>query len=574
MEGFETGATVFGVDPTPEFLIQSVRSYSWEASFKSLCWIAAKVTQYGTESEEVRRLTVDPLGRLSGNASAASIVDHARAAVAARRNTMLIAHEQALSFAQHLVLLEGGDGGETPGDPEVSLWLACAGSFLSRWQSEDVQAAETEELIATISHGLRFNNKSDSARNLVRSSMLFARRPREGELSNEVAWKALASEAFGGPYEEFFEGVLGPLYLLSHMWGDESRGSKLPMIDIKTFRDVTRLPEERFVAMLDLLSADRATHRDTVRKRLRDGMPHAPTSLLYQPFVRLTGIYIAASAWAIQHQVRFAPWAQLMMAARKTSKKKSPDVWFRGFGQQVEAWCREVADAARASPFCKVRFQMPTTPGGQDEVEDVVLIEGKAIILFSVKSRVMEAKAAREAISPETTMQWYKDYFFEERGDDLRGGAVRQLHNRIRMIREGRFTSQGVSASARILPVIVTYDSLGESDLLYRWIASQCETRGLLQGTDIGPLTLARVDEFEDLMARAADGKSVVELLRRREGPDKDRRLDQIISENGLPKRRKRLPFFAAAFTDLSERIRMRLKMPELASSRSEVPGR
>jgi hypothetical protein len=274
-------------------------------------------------------------------------------------------------------------------------------------------------------------------------------------------------------------------------------------------------------------------------------------------------VYIASSTWAIQHQIRFAPWAQLMMAAKAASAKKTPDAWFRAFGQQVESWCRDMANAAQASPYCKVRFHMPRTPGGEDEVEDVVVIEGRAIVLFSVKSRVMDAKAARDAISAETTMRWYRDYFFEEKGDDFRGGAVRQLHQRIRLIREGRFTSQGISASARILPVIVTYDSLGESDLLYRWLGIQCAKENLLQGADIGPLTLARVDEFEDLMARAADGKSVVELLRRREGPDKHRRLDQIIAEHKLPTRRRRLALFESAYADVSERVRARLFNPQ-----------
>lgn len=63
-------------------------------------------------------------------------------------------------------------------------------------------------------------------------------------------------------------------------------------------------------------------------------------------------------------------------------------------------------------------------------------------------------------------------------------------------------------------------------------------------------------------MARAADGKSVVELLRRREGLDRHRRLDQIVHENQLPKRRRRLEFFNREYQELTTRIKENLTPP------------
>ena len=50
---YETAETVRGTVATPEFLIQRVRSYSWETSFKQLAWLAAKVSLHGADSEEV-----------------------------------------------------------------------------------------------------------------------------------------------------------------------------------------------------------------------------------------------------------------------------------------------------------------------------------------------------------------------------------------------------------------------------------------------------------------------------------------------------------------------------------------
>jgi hypothetical protein len=557
---YETSDTVFGTLATPEFLIQRIRACSWEASFKQLAWLAAKVSHYGADSEEVRRLTLDPLSNISGDASAASIVANAKLAIATRRNQMTLAHEQVLSFVQHLVLLEGGDSSDPPGDTEISLWLACAGTFLDRWQKEAGASDEAEQLIATLSHALRFNNKSDAARNLVRSSVLFAKAPRTGDLADPTKWDSFLVQAFGGPYDEVFEGGLGPLYLLSQIWGDEARNMPAPVINLERFLAETKVRKDAFMAWLEPMSADRSTLREAIRKRTRDGLPHAPTALLYQPFVKFSdNIYVAASPWAIQHQVRFGPWARLLVAAKTISPKRSPDSWFRAFGQQVEAWCRDLATEASKSTFCKSRFHMPVVPGGDDEVEDVVLIEGRSVVLFSVKSRVMEAQAAREAVSVDTTMKWYRDYFFEDKGDDYRGGAIVQLDKRITMIREGRFESQGIPCNVRILPVIVTYDSLGETDQLYRWLESECETRGFLQQPEVGPLALSRVDEFEDLMARVADGKSVVELLRRRASVDRYRRLDQVISEHNLPRRRRRLSFFEPTFRELSVKIGRRL---------------
>ena len=558
---YETAKTLFGLEVEPEFLIQRVRSFPWEDSFYRLAQLAAKVTRFGPDSELIRRLTIDPLAALTGDASAASLIQNARRAVAERRNRMVVAHEQAISFMQHLVLLEGGgEGPEKPADAELSLWLACAGTFLSRWREESEASAERHALIASMSHGLRFNNSFDAARTLVRSSLLFATPPANGDLAVQATWDAIVADAFGGRYEEFLEAVLGPLYMLSQGWGDESSSWPNPAIDTDKFLAETKVPADRFVEMLKLMSADRETLRETIRKRTKDGLPHAPTALLYQPFVQVTNsIYVAASPWAIQHQVRFAPWAQMMYATKRTSAKGGPDPWFRAFGQLVEAWCRRTAVEAERSPYFRARLHMPATPGGDDEVEDVVLIEGRAVVLFSVKSRVMDAKAAREATSVATTMDWYRDYFFEKRGDDYRGGAVRQLDKRVQMIREGKFEDQGIASTARILPVIVTYDSLGESDPLYRWLEARCAEEGLLQGPDVGPVTLARVDEFEDLMARAADGKSVVEILRRREQSDRYRRLDQVLHEHLLPKRRRRLPFFNDTYHQLVQRILGRL---------------
>lgn len=561
---YETGETMFGVDVPADFLLSRVRSFSWEASFCKLSKVAAVVAKCGANSEKVRRLTVDPLSQLTGNDTAAAIIANAKRAVTERRQTLLVAHEQAISFLQHLVLLEGGDGDEVPGDPELSLWLAGIGSHLEQWKDDHGQYTTEEDLIASMCHGLRFNNEPDAARLLVRAANLF-RKPDRNELAEPSLWKKLEIQAFSGPFQEFFESVLGPLFLLSKSWGDGDQGERNPVISLDRFFRETKVDEIKFPIFLDRVSADRETLRTEIRKDLRpDGLPHAPTALLYRPFVRTApGIYVAASPWAVQLQLKTGIWALFLAGMKQVSPKGSPDLWFRAFGGLLEDWCRLLASQAGKSHLCKVTFQMPESPGGVDEVEDVVAMEGGSAVLFSVKGRVMEAKAARLAVSVGTTLDWYDKFFFEEKGDDYRGGAIRLLDRRIERIRAGEFEPQGVARNVKILPVVVTYDSLGETDLFYKRLERKCAELGLMQGPNIGPVTLARVEEFEDLMERAADGQSLVKLLRKREHGGRHRRLDQIIRENG-PTKRRRLPFFDEQYKSIVAAIVKRLSGKDL----------
>jgi hypothetical protein len=64
-------------------------------------------------------------------------------------------------------------------------------------------------------------------------------------------------------------------------------------------------------------------------------------------------------------------------------------------------------------------------------------------------------------------------------------------------------------------------------------------------------------------MARIADGRSVFELLRRRQNVDRYRRLDQIVHENELPQKRRHLPFFNSEWNVLTDRLMNRLFQEE-----------
>ncbi len=249
---------------------------------------------YGIDSEEVRRLTIDPLVKLSGTPSSLPLLNHARHAVASRRKTMIVAHEQALLLIQHLVVLEGGEGNECPGDSEIALWLACAGEFLGRWKESGPPISTQEEVIASLSQASRFNNDFDKARTLVRSRQLFSSGPSQGELAELDAWQALVEDAFDGPYDRFFESCLGAMFILSSVWGDDSGDFPNPVVHVPNFLAQSSVPVEQFVDMLRPMASTRDELRTIIRGRLKDGLPHAPTALLYQPFVEVEPMVFVA----------------------------------------------------------------------------------------------------------------------------------------------------------------------------------------------------------------------------------------------------------------------------------------
>ena len=116
-----------------------------------------------------------------------------------------------------------------------------------------------------------------------------------------------------------------------------------------------------------------------------------------------------------------------------------------------------------------------------------------------------------------------------------------------------------VPSKTRILPVVVTYDTLAEDVHLYRWIARRCEEEGLLQQKDVGPVTLAEAEEYEELMTRAANRESVVGILRKRESSFQHRRLDTLLFATRKGQQR-RLGLLEETFKEVSKSAVARLR--------------
>jgi len=562
MHPYMAAEQIFGKVMTAADLIDRIRTYSWKWSFRRLAELAALVanTPDGHRSEVVKKRTIDPLLDLTARPDSAGLINRCRAFVIPNRDTIVLAHEEAISFLQHLVLLEGADDGLVPTDGEISLWLAGANGHLSNWSSDPGRPySEAERLMAEMSRISRFNNCPDVLRELVRTYLIFGTAPPHGRLAVEGGWNRLQQEAFANlGFEQFFEAVLGPLYMLaSLLWGVADGSYPIPIVNLRDFFSKTSMPEHEVVALLRSMCGTRASLRDQIRKRLRsDGLPHAPTALLHVPFVEVEpNVLIGSSPGAVLSQLRTGLWWRYLSACKKIDPKNGAETWLSSFGYMVEYWCRRIATEARNTQRL-AQILLSESAGSPDEIEDVVVTESDAVVLFSVKSRLMDARAAREAVSPDLTVDWLENFFFENKGDDHRGGAIRLLNARVDRLRAGEFEKFGLSRTSRVYPVIVTYDNLCAIDLHYQWLDERCQSHQLLQQEGVGPFALARLAEFEELMALLTQKRSIVSLLRRRESKDKHRCLDQMLYEEGRP---PRLPFFDDQHSKLQARIRARL---------------
>jgi hypothetical protein len=564
---YETSDRTFGATPPAGELIDRVRSYDWRESLIRLADLAsiASHTLRNGDPERLRKRTIDPLATLTGSNEA--ILRNARAAVAQRRDKMVLAHEEGILFLQHLVILEGGVSGPAPSDAEIALWLACGNSYLDQsWADEASKATVEEGLTADMVRISRYNNNPDLLRALVRANTIFGTPPSRTKLTEPAVWQAMQQAAFGKPFDKFFDTGPALLAVMTQGWGSEAKEFKLPMFG-RQWLSSSALGADEILDSLRAMTGTRESIAAETRKRVRpDGLPHCPTALLHTPVVDIGEGFVVATPGALVNHLRTGIWARYLAAAKSGDAGIDVDEWNSAFGYMVEGWCGRVANAARESSASVAQVLLPSQPGAPDEVEDVVVVEGQNVILFSVKSRLVDARVSREGKSPETTLAWFEEFFFAEKNKKHRAGAAALLSKRIDMLRAGAFEGQGIARDARVFPVVVTYDCLGENELLYRRLEDGCQRRGLLQQEAVGPLTIARMEDFEELMVRVSVGKSVSGLLTNRERGDRNRRLDQIIFEVNGPGVADRLKLFDDEFWRLHGRMQARLSGAEVST--------
>jgi hypothetical protein len=565
---YENGRTVFGEAVPADLLVDRIKTFNWREALIRLGHLASVLANddAGLRAERAVRLTAAGINALTAfTPQARALLQRGRAYVAKANQPLVVAHEEAVVFLEHLVLLYGADGGNGPSDAELAFWLLAASDHLETWNEADTRSLDdTEGLAAELVKVFRFNRSSvDEVRLLSRAHGIFNTPPAEGTFATPGAWASLQESAFGDDFTHYFECFAIPLIMLSYGWGKHADIKRaMPVLVPDHLRKDFGAEGDYFVTHLADLTCTRDEARAEILRRMRpDGrLPHAPTALLRKPFVDLQngGEIVAASPWYVRAIGRTGIWAKYLAGAKtQLGNTRGGDEWSIAFGQMLEGWCRRYAKRAEASARTPFTVELPTRPGAADEIEDVVTVEDAGVTMFSVKARLVREDVARHAISRSKLLDWYEEFFFKERTVKFRAGVIAQLSARIGKVREGKFEPR-VRRDARVFPVLVTYDNLCDNKMLSAWLNGRCKAHGLLQQVDVAPLTIAVVDDYERLLAAPFQKKSVAEILSSRSSPRlKDERLEVVLYGHEVE---PRLPGTDTEYEELIGRVVAKLE--------------
>lgn len=567
VKAYMTLSEVRGRGISPEQLRDQVGKYSWSEMFLRLARIAAVAanTPSGYFGREVAKLTHTPLAEhdKSPNPAYWAIANYARRHWGHRP----IAHEQAVYTLQAMAILYGADSGKAPSDSAVAFLLLAINDYHGKWARERENVADDlpviKRLVAELAYVTRFNRLVDGVRLVTRSALLLASPPPRGRLADANEWKRFQLRACGAPFEQYFDEVVVPLMVQATLWGSSPEHA-WPVLTPETFYSQSVLDPGLGRNLLQEVT----TGRDALRERLAssldtDGLPRVPAALLREPLVELgDGRACAISPHAVHQFLRFGLWARHLEAAKAQS---DPDLWFGSWGDLVEQWCRRVAQEAAQEPAFRGRLALSKLPGDDDEIEDVVVLDDGAVMLFSVKGMVLRESLLSGKDGLEKLLSWYEEFMFSAGQRRKRGrrkkqpGAIRLLNTRADAIRHGAYSQ--IPSESQIIPVVVLYDDPGESPALYRWLDERCESHGLFQQADVLPVTVIGIADYEGLMGFASTGQSLVEMLRLKSTPTwRERRLDQLLwrisrRSDSSP----RVPSIAAAFDEVMEGALVRL---------------
>lgn len=292
---YENGSTVLGAPMPAAFLVERIKTFGWRESLLRLAHLAAIVAndpeELGANSPRACAVTAAGIRSLTGSAPGAqAMLARARSYVDHTKGPLVVAHEEALLFLQHVVLLHGSASStDGPTDAELAFWLLGASDHLGEWAKlDDDSMTETERLAAELVKVHRFNRTEDAVRSALRTDGIFGAAPWHGKLSG-AAWQPLQRLAFDEDFHGYFDSFVLPLFVLSHAWGRGlNDADELPIIRSERFSAFGG-EGPRFLSRLQPITASRDELRTEIAKRMKpDGLlPHAPTALLHRPLVNL-----------------------------------------------------------------------------------------------------------------------------------------------------------------------------------------------------------------------------------------------------------------------------------------------
>jgi hypothetical protein len=256
----------------------------------------------------------------------------------------------------------------------------------------------------------------------------------------------------------------------------------------------------------------------------------------------------------------------LNSAAKKILGTASNQQFTSTFGYLFERWCASVAAEAAAQPTFKGKLLLPSSPGSHDEIEDVVVIDRDRVALFSAKSSLVPEANLKAARSLSAVVEWLRRFFFIDKDTaqltGFREGTLRLLDKKIQRIRAGEYESRGIRRNALVIPVVISFDNVGESGVLYKWIEEECDRLGILSARpQVRPLTILTPEDYEAMLALGSSGKRICELLlQKSQTAQKWGRTDRFLYRLTGGSRSMRLPNMERRFKDLTDRVLHRMR--------------
>ncbi len=367
---------------------------------------------------------------------------------------------------------------------------------------------------------------------------------------------------------EYVETLAGPFVVQTANWARDGLpewASRAPVLRPDTwFRD-SKVPAEQGRSFLASLAVDRDEARRELEKQRGDReLVLAPTLFNRRPLVWVNERDVAAAAPAfLEDQIRMGIWAKFLAFAKL--EYGSAEKWTSTFGDMFERRCVSFVDRALEERSRGGVRRVKSEAWGEEE--DIVLTEGNAVVVISVKASSMPEDRLKGARSIRSVVEWYERFYFGKGSGRRRAGALRLLQKKIDVMRE---RAESSTVRQKFYPVVLTYDRLSaDNPGVYRWTTARCNSEKVLQKSK--PLTLLDIDDFELLISVVAGGGSLRSIFERKTSPRwRDGRMSLLLHEE-FPNMSKRLPWAEQAFDELSERIRGRLfgAEPETTSDAS-----
>lgn len=562
VEAYLTISEVTGERIPPDKILEAFRVFDCRTTFTRVAERAAALANSDSLGPELSRFTNWALEVLSQSPED-SMRKVAQGLRESARPSQSILHEKVIYLIQSLALSEGAKVGRSPSDAEIA-WLALAlNDYAGDWSKGGERLTVEEQLVADLSHALRFNHRPDPVRELVRAELIMGGDPPDHPgLSTHHEWQRFQEEAFGCSFIDYMDRFLGPLALHSLLW--MSKPGEEPILNPQCWGSNMSDGGVGAERVLLSLSIDVATARaELLAQPAVGGVIRFPRQLYRSPFVRFEdGSLVAASPWLVQHQLAYGFWGRCLSAMKQRGAKWTATTWLGVFGVLFERYCRRLAEEAEREPgFPSQRYRfIPSRLGGPNEIEDVVLVGERDVVLFSCKARMMLEKDVRAAESRESLVDWLNEFFFFRAQNDQRGGALRLLNKKIDAIRAGEHEPV-LPRSLRVFPVVLTYDRVGEILYLSRWLDHKLQQEGILQQSGVGRPLVLDVASFEIFLSVISHGEDPITLLERclRADPNTPT-FHHIIHNQVNDASKERLPLFQHAQDTLVARITQRFR--------------